>query len=333
LVETLDVANPVVVAVGNTTKTRVPLQKYLRAHRDRASILDCVRRSGMTRTSAQATGESGQTIRTDPIVGPSGLVHGVRVTVTTSLSKRPLARMWAFEWDLSRGLARRPKMLCRKGEEPRQWTLAEVFERVELGESTIDVLGHLVGHPSDAGILQFCASASDGISDERHSLHIVSKVVVDGKSKVLRGLTHDTGPIAGGDKSLYPPHLAELVADALKGDRLRCAVLDVTSMELVYWHGRPPSDIAWRLHERGEAGSWIHERDRETLHEALTELSSSPSRTPQINTTIRLRHITGEFGRKSVQLSGLTLPNQSFAVLLTFRLERRVVRCGRTLRK
>jgi hypothetical protein len=335
LVEVLDQHSPGVIAVGALPKKRVPLASFVRES-DRGDVLAAV--AQCCRRGTPVGGASSRAIAVDPIVDDqSGQVFGVWARVggaeTHAGHERPAA--WPFVWDLETGIARRGPIVGG-GESwsglgiDRTRSIASGMAHLDLGDSVASVLSKLV-ESSDGTTLQEKAveHRPDGSARRiqvfarfcrRRSTRESSQ---DQVGRLVRGVTVDIGPYEESAGTAAPHSLGDLIARSSAEAGEYRAVMDPSSLELLYWYGPSPDCLQWNHISSSipRKRPVLHSSDLDQVQRAVATLSreSGPT-TVKVALTLRFRTTEDTFIHVPATLGNLDLGAGSRAVLVTLKL-------------
>lgn len=312
LVDTLDVG-AAVVAAGDTAKNRVPLDSFLRGHTDREAMSALVTEARRRRSTRVVAGGSGRMITAEPVIADDGRVHGVWVRAARSDTPAPeRADAWAIRWDLDRRVAWRPHA---SQAEPSEWSIAEVLERIDLQEATVPVLASVVGDPQDTVYSSQATVADETPLSPGRRVQFCARVRNERGRRTVRGLGYDLGPAQSASES--PTAIAQLVADAPSERPRYRAIVDLETLEFVYWYGPPPRDIAWRLEDRRGHPSCLHPDDVPIARSVANQMRSQGSRALSTTTVLRYRLLNGSFAAFDVLAATVSLRPDVIAGLVT----------------
>lgn len=300
------------IAVGYTPKPRVGLRQFLSRSPDCEPVLAAVRsvtRSGHAQVSSVSLTRR---VVVEPLIC-GRLVHGawVRVSgVSDTDIERP--RAWALAVDPATGIISGLGTGTDRLIDSRV-SIAEAMEVNDFGDTTRSLLAQLVASSDETGTHRF-VGRSRAVGRAPHEIGLCVRFDTAGGPRLLRGIAHDVGVITAIPRGTT---IEAEVAAALRQPDQYVAITDLATLELLFWYGPAPTDIAWRAR---------HWSDRERLHVAdfpvaermASQLLASP------NTQVpsqRLRFLTraGHYQAFDTSARSIALGDTASAALVTLR--------------
>ncbi|MDR6912922.1 hypothetical protein J2W54_004935 [Rhodococcus fascians] len=252
-------------------------------------------------------------ITADPIIADDGSVHGVWLRAARSETPAPeRADAWAIRWDLDRRVAWRP---YASQTEPSEWSIAEVLERIDLQEATVPVLASVVGEPEDTVYNAQATVADESPASPGRRVQFCARVRNERGRRTVRGLGYDLGPAQSATES--PTAIAQLVADAPSERPRYRAIVDLESLEFVYWYGPAPRDIAWRLEDRRGHPSCLHPDDVPLARSIANQMRSHGATNVSTTRVLRYRLLNGSYASFDVSAAAVSLRPDVLAGLVT----------------
>lgn len=303
---------------------------------DRVTVLSAVRHAFEHRASVHVRSGT-RAVTVDPIADDStGLVHAAWLQVgrraRIEATVRPAA--WAFEWDLTTGLARRSAIVSSTlswaslGIEQERH-ISDGLAKLPLGTATGSVLASLVsaGHGTvlqrigleqrptgDHRVIQFTArfsevTATDGYSEPR---------------RIIRGVSVDLGPAEGNPllNGHSATHLGDWVAQSLATTNQYRAILDPNTLRLLYWFDEPPNTIAVQSGALADSLQVLHPDDVPLARRTVAHMRDSAA-DPVQKLNLRLLTTRGIYEVVPVTVRTVELDERSQALLLTLHLPQR----------
>ncbi|OZF26024.1 hypothetical protein CH295_25635 [Rhodococcus sp. 14-2483-1-2] len=127
------------------------------------------------------------------------------------------------------------------------WSIPEALEMVDLGSNVADALAIIIDAPHGYSRQLQAVVRRDGGQPRRVNLTV--RVQHEEGDRILRGISHEVG-VATPESSAAASSLSDLVVGALTNSMSYLAVVDLYSLEAIFWYGTPPDDIVWRSEHR-----------------------------------------------------------------------------------
>lgn len=297
--------------------------------RDSEAVLDAVMQVCRNGSPVRCSHGS-RTVGVDPIADDvSGRVHGVWVQVANRLAPlrdRPSA--WAFEWDLTSGVARRSPIVSAT----QTWAelgvdlsrpIPDGLAKLDLGDATASVLAQLVsGGPGtvlqEVGVECRPSGAHRRMQFTAHFLH--DGIGPTGEPhRVVRGVSVDIGPSEGTEHiDRRNAGLDTLVARSLSDPSEYRAIADPDSLQLLYWYGDAPTGIAWQTSHLPGAKPVLHPGDIPDVIRIGQSLKVAQAGAVE---SAEFRFLTpySDYVAVSVSARAIDLDDRSRAILVTLR--------------
>ncbi len=316
LVEALSEDGLFVVSADYVWKNRVPITQFFRSDQDGDKARQAAYAAIEAREPVTLPMTRGRVVLAEPILDrEKSAAHGVWVRVarpTAPATSRPQAR--AFRWDLTTMTALRP--MWHPGDEHGEtWSVAEALQVVDLGAHASDSLSYLMADGADGAVYWTEATVRHDPETHTSDREVMIGVVVrrEQQRRVLLGLSFDRPPPHRRETHQRPP-LADSIAEATRAaDEFR-AVVRLDDLQIVYWFGPAPDNLAWRLSERRNA-ALVHRDDLPGLRKAANAVLQSDSRDRR-HIDVRLLTTTHSYRQHRITITSLDLDRKTGLVTI-----------------
>ncbi|MDV6303773.1 MULTISPECIES: GAF domain-containing protein [Rhodococcus] len=294
-----------VVAVGTTQKSKVPMAVFLRRSSDSIHARDAVARCAESGRDVDTECGPGRYVSARPILGDDGTVQAVWARLHPGTCDSPPSNAWAFRWNLTRGTAH-SKDSPALNADVAHLSVAEAMATLDFGLRATDVLAMLVS--STVGDTVDLDATQRWTTDELHRIRVLAHTTVEGEARHLRGIAIDRGPFVMNHPS--PTGVQEtmsgLVAGASVIARRHTAIVDLCTLETLYWHGPPPPSIAWNL-DPTDPRPRVHPDDDGAVDALAKSVSRADGAGDEPSITVRFRDRNGGYTTHSVTACALPI--------------------------
>ncbi|WP_415976330.1 hypothetical protein [Rhodococcus sp. 077-4] len=183
--------------------------------------------------------------------------------------------------------------------------MAEVMSTLDFGELAAEVLTMLVAAEPDACL---AVDARQLWSDDtRHHVRIFARVFLNEVGeRVVGGVAYDCGLV---DEELVGPGtVGDVVASSVAPPRTWTAIVDLSTLETLHWHGPSPDSIAWKF-DGADSRPRVHPDDDATV-EALASATRKNS-AEHASAAVRFRHPDGGYARHTVTCRPIVLEQRT----------------------
>lgn len=317
LIEMLEPTQPTVVAAGGSPKNRVPLATYFRGRTDNEVAVSAVRQAQLTRSASALAATGGRSASIEPILDHTGVPHAAWLRIARSETSETAQRnpAWAFTWDLTDGTAAKSPGLLSSGLDPSctHWSIAEAMKVVDLGTGAAEALSQLVAAPH--GTFHRAVALQHRPDGPDHRVDFITRITIEEDRRVLRGLSHDLGEIhTPKTRTNESESIGDLVAQGTIRPHQWRVIVDLRTLEPIYWYGPVPDRLLWRATD-GRAR--IHPDDLPIVRSLAKDIAHAARHPSEVATCmVRFSNNENSYTQCRIEAQKIDLPNDVTAALV-----------------